>query len=710
MAFERAKEQQAPTWTVGKNSSSQICRLLQQQAEAGVKVFCFDYFDTLAVREVQPEYTKQLAARLHSLLLHDLIPPEQLYAVRQQIERELCEQNAASGKELEFYLPDFAPIYRLRLREQLGNLEPLRNVAQFTELIIAIETVVEMAVQQPCADTVNVLGWLRQQGFRTVLISDFYLPLRSFKRMLGNLGLLDQFDHLYISADYSIAKSSGRLYWKVCRDLNLNAKQLMMIGDNPHSDIFRAKEKGLPCIHLLNPKQHAFYEQWRPEQLAAPKRVQQLFTEAASASSLFKEIGTSLWQFTWKLLRELQQRQVRNVFFLSKEGEFLKKLFDRMQEELFGGQTIRSHYLMVSRKATFLASLKPLEQEDFIRLFYQYRNISPRDFLLSLNIEEGEAAALCAEAGVDFQTRLPDLSTQSAFRQLLDCERFKQLYETRRSSQRRNFIAYLDSFGVEYQQDGLTIVDVGWKGTIQDNLRHILGGRVPMQGFYIGYLTAAPQQEGNRKQGLLFDSSCPQLPYFNVYNNNRSLFEMLLGASHGSADGYFTAEGFARLPNDHRREIRQRIPLQPGELLIAALDMPEERALFEAKIRPIQTQVFEEAGRLNRALLRTGCVLPDAEWFARRHARMVFTPGRKEIDFFERLYHLENFGVFEYTDFRTDARLSLRQRWRNFVTMRKNPAVLEMGTWPPIILRRLGLDFYRHINGPRRHWREFRKR
>ncbi|MCW5199859.1 hypothetical protein VU05_04020, partial [Desulfobulbus sp. F1] len=64
MAFERAKEQQAPTWTVGKNSSSQICRLLQQQAEAGVKVFCFDYFDTLAVREVQPEYTKQLAARL----------------------------------------------------------------------------------------------------------------------------------------------------------------------------------------------------------------------------------------------------------------------------------------------------------------------------------------------------------------------------------------------------------------------------------------------------------------------------------------------------------------------------------------------------------------------------------------------------------------------------------------------------------------------
>ena len=144
-----------------------------------------------------------------------------------------------------------------------------------------------------------------------------------------------------------------------------------------------------------------------------------------------------------------------------------------------------------------------------------------------------------------------------------------------------------------------------------------------------------------------------------------------------------------------------------SELLIAALDMPEERALFKAKIAPIQAQVFAEASQLNRALLRTGCTLPDAEWFARRHARMVFTPRRKEIEFFERLYHLENFGVFEYTDFRTDGPLPLLERWRNFVRLRKNPSMLESGIWPPIILRRLGLDFYRHINGPRRHWREF---
>lgn len=707
------KEQQtsagrSPVWTVGKDDPGAVCRFLQQQAEGGVRLFCFDYFDTLAVREIEPEHTKQLAARLHSFLLHDLLPPEQLYALRQQIERELAEQNAAAGKELEFYLSDFAPIYRLRLREQLGNVEPLRNVAEFTRLVMAMETAVETAVQQPCAEAVKVLAWLRQQGFRTALVSDFYLPGRWFEQMLDKLGLAGQFERVYVSADCGLAKSSGRLYWKVCRDFSLTAKQVLIIGDNPHSDLFRAKEKGLRCLHLRHPKQQAFYAQWRPEHLAAPKRVRQLFTEAAAKSGLFKEIGTSLWLFTWKLLRDVQQRQVQDIFFLSKEGEFLKKLFDLMQEELFGGGSIRSHYLLVSRKATFLPSLRPLEEEDFSRLFYQYRDISPRDFLLSLNIEEGEAAALCAEAGVDFQTRLPDLVSQSVFRQLLACASFRQIYEERRRSQRRNFLAYLDSFSVPYQRDGLTIVDVGWKGTIQDNLRHILGGQAAVRGYYIGHLNSATQEEGCRRQGLLFDSARPELPFFNVYNNNRSLFEMLLGASHGSADGYFTAEEFARLPEGHRREIRQRIPLeQGGGLLAATLDMPEERALFEKKIAPIQEQALAEASRLNRVLLRTGCVPPDAEWFARRHARMVFTPLRKEIEFFERLYHLENFGVFEYTDFRTDGPLQLLERWRNFVRLRRNPSMLESGIWPPIILRRLGLDFYRHINGPRRHWREF---
>jgi HAD superfamily hydrolase (TIGR01549 family) len=696
----------APTWTLGQDAFAQTCRLLKEQAEDGVKCFCFDYFDTVAVREIEPEYSKQLAARLHSLLLGSTLPPEQLYALRQEIERELSAASAAAGGELEFYMEPFARACRLRLLEQLGDLAQLRDEERFTAVILAMETAVEKAVQQPCAEVVQALAWLRQQGLRTALVSDFYLPGRCFEQMLTNLGLHGQFAHCYVSADHGLAKSSGRLYQKICQDLNCQPDELLMVGDNPRSDVTKAQENGLRCLHLRNPAQQAFYRQWRPAELDAPDKVRQRFNAAAATSGLFKETGSSLWLFTWNLLQSLLRRQTQDVFFFSKEGEFLKKLFDQMQTALFGSPVVRSHYLLVSRKATFLASLKPLDEEDFSRLFYFYRNISPRDFLLSLNIEEPLAAELCRQAGLAFQTRLPDLVNQPAFRQLTAFAPFRELYGQRRGAQRRNFIAYLDSFNVDYRNNGLTIVDVGWKGSIQDNIWHILDGRVRMQGYYAGFLDAAVKEPNNDKQGLLFDNTRP-LPYFNVYNNNRSLFEMMLGASHGSADGYFMAEEFASQPDDHRREIRQRIQTASGELLIAALDMPEERALFEEKIRPLQERMLTEAAKLNIACLRSGCAAPDLEWFARRHARMVFLPVRKEIAFFENLYHLENFGVFEYTDFRVGSRLSLRQRWRNFIKMRRNPAMLEMGLWPPIILRRLGLDWYRHINGRRRFQREF---
>ena len=702
------------TWTIGRNPPGQVCEFLQQQADAGVNYFCFDYFDTLIVRDVFPEYTKELAASLHSRLLGHHLPPEQLYAIRQQLERTLCEKNAASGGEFEFYLDSFAQEYRLLLRKELADvaapLTILQQTERFIQQILSIETAVEQAVQRPCPDTIQVLAWLRQQGFATVLISDFYLPGLYFDRMLKNMSLHDQFDHIYVSADHGLAKGSGRLYEKVCSELKCRLEQLYMIGDNPHSDIKMAQEKGLGCTHLRNPAQTSFYEQWHSSDMTSVSQVKKRFAAALPPTGVFKEISSSLWYFTFLLLQELQRQGIEHVFFFSKEGEFLKKLFDRMQDDLFGHRAIASHYFLVSRKATFLASLRPLAEEDFSRLFNHYRDISLRDFLLSLNIEESTAISLCEEIGCDLQTRHQDLQNRDEFKLLLQSDCFQQLYESRRISQRQHFITYLDSYNVDYKKNGLTIVDVGWKGSIQDNVFYILQGYVRMQGFYAGSLTATEQKENNTKKGLLFDDKPVPTPYFNVYNNNRSLFEMMLGASHGSADGYFTPSEFAELPPDHQREIKQRIATGAGELLITTVDLPEERTLFEREIKPVQEQIYRVARSLNRAWLRSNCTLPDPEWFARQHARMVFTPAVAEIDFFAGLYHLENFGIFEYTDFCANDTLSLKQRWHNFRAIRKEPAILEMGTWPPIILRRLGLDVYRYINGYRRHRREFKRR
>jgi hypothetical protein len=100
-------------------------------------------------------------------------------------------------------------------------------------------------------------------------------------------------------------------------------------------------------------------------------------------------------------------------------------------------------------------------------------------------------------------------------------------------------------------------------------------------------------------------------------------------------------------------------------------------------------------------------MLPDAQWFARNHAKMVFTPTRSMVDLFAELYHLENFGIFTFSNFKADNTVSISTRLRNLYNIARNPSILNSGIWPPIIFRRLGLGPLQALDGRRRYYKEF---
>ncbi len=691
-------------WNIEERSFEAVAEFIAShgRSDGEVKIACFDYFDTLAVRTVLPEHTKVLASALLSWLLNTGVSGEEIYAMRREMEKALCESNAAGGGDMEFNLSELAGQFFERLgrtSSRWGAADGSRE--RFIETILSIELAVECGVQRSCRPVVELLEALHRRGLSTVVVSDFYLPAKAFRRMLRFHGIEKYIDHLYVSADYGETKGSGRLYRRILAETGFRAEQALMIGDNPHADIRMAAEEGLQTLRIDNPRQRALYRKWEGQQRDPKKKI--VFTIKEKKGDLFPEMGTTLWLFTCRLFRELRRRGVRDVFFFSKEGEFLKRLFDDFQQRLFAGPVIRSHYLVASRKATFIASLRPLEEEDFSRLFSHYRDISLRDFMLSLNMAEEDARRICVSAGLDFERRLPNLNSQQCFSRLLAEPAFQKAYRRLREEQKAGFLTYLNAFGVDYRRDGLFVVDVGWKGSIQDNIFHILGGEVPVQGFYIGSLIATELSKNNRKEGLLFCDRPELSQYFHVYNNNRSLFEMMLGASHGSADGYIR-ESVSK--SQEKQMSGRRAYAQVGDgrnrVSVMVLDLPEERRLFERMIRPLQRRFLETAAACTSQFLLNGCRRPGGQWFVRRHARMVFRPSRAEVEFFERLYHLENFGVFEYTRFRRENRVTWEQRWANFKGVLLHPDVLESGIWPPIILRRMGVGFLRYYDGWRR--------
>ncbi len=496
-------------------------------------VVCFDFFDTLVSRDIMPEYTKHAAARHLSVLLAGLLSADEIYTVRQNLEIELCERNKASGFDLEFRLPDLAAeLFNTIKSRCTKRAEPLRfSMADFVETVVQVELAVEKMAQVRCDDMVDLLRTLKTHDCRIILISDFYLPLNSFQQLLVHHGIDDCFDHVFVSADKLISKGSGRLYGAVIDKLGVSPSQMLMVGDNAHADGAMARLKGISSLLIDRSDVHTFYEQWQERYVAGPEEVLAangfLDRVRNDGPACFPEIGLSLWDFTHRLFRQLVDDNVSTVFFLSREGEFLQKLFILYQIENFGKITIQSHYLVVSRKSCYIASLRHIDDENFEKLFFQYRDISAGDFLLSLNFSERIAKDLCQKLDVCWETRQVNFPESAAFKRIIESADFRDHYEKLRTSQKENLLRYLKSFGSDINTETLYLVDVGWKGSMQENISRIVAGRGRVNGYYVGLLSSNFEDAKVTKKGILFSEKPVKSSYFDVYNNNRSLFEMM---------------------------------------------------------------------------------------------------------------------------------------------------------------------------------------
>jgi hypothetical protein len=383
---------------------------------------------------------------------------------------------------------------------------------------------------------------------------------------------------------------------------------------------------------------------------------------------LFPELVMPLFYFIETLHATLVEQGIERVYFLSREGQPLMRMFE-MYRERVGGH-ITSHYLEVSRRSTLLPSLAPLAEENFDTLFRQYRRISLLEFLSSLGLEaqtKSIAQALGLSNGAEGR-REEDLPTSPTFAALKALPQFQALYESERVARRSAFIDYLSELSGGTPPARLVIVDVGWKGTIQDNLFALLcrDGDTPVRaltGYYVGLVAEGAAGLNNDKYGLLFSSVKASSPKFRIFSENRALFEVVLAADHGSIVSYETTA-------DSRAQ-----PIR-GEF--------EESEMLAAEVFPVQRQLFKHFERLVVAMPSQGkgSPLPFKD-VVQAHARMVFNPTLRERSWFSSVFHVENYGVFERSGFAAPAsQPKLIQRLRFLKQVLRRRDVGALGFWP----------------------------
>lgn len=629
-----------------------------------------DFFDTIVHRSVPPEHVKKLwAGRLESEL--GIQERGLLYDMRFNIEAQLCQESLQKDNELEFRYDDMIK----KLYALIDGIS--MTFPEFREVSIKIELDLEREVQFLNYKSLEYIKSKRQNGVKVYVVSDFYFSKEMFQSLLEYHQIESLFDDVFISAELMASKRSGRMYDKLKTPLRLSDLSLVtMYGDNKHSDYVNAKEKGLNAILLSSQDAHAYYKNFFNYRTftSMAKSFDNMYLHRADVD--YRALGLSLYLFIQKLHARLVKNGVNTVFFMAREGWFLKRLFDDYC--LMIGNKITSHYFYVSRRATFLPSLKSLPKEDFSRLFRQYIDISPKEFMLNLNFSEKQMSCIATELECDVEEKIQGFNSSEVYFKLRDLDQFKEFYEVNRLTQRDAIQQYWKSFN--YDGSNVYIVDVGWKGSIQDNLVEIFDEHV-FTGFYLGLNFLSCVSESNHKYGILFDQLNNNVACRGFYDECTSIYEVILAAPHGSTQ-YYTKLGEPEISENSY-----------------------ENALYEKQLKRYQQQIYSYVKCFATIAVNSGFARGEIEnYIDREYRAFILSPDKHHLYIYDELSHVESFGVHQVTQFKTES----NSKWKNVKIFICSPRNYLSVFWPAHKLITSGLSWlvpiykaYRIVKGKR---------
>ena len=125
----------------------------------------------------------------------------------------------------------------------------------------------------------------------------------------------------------------------------------------------------------------------------------------------------SLYLFIRELYRKCIEDGVKNIFFLSREGQILKELFDSYLQ-LENNRSIKTHYFYTSRISSFVASLKNIENESFDTLFRSYRHLSLFKFMENCGFQMQEIQPVMDSSDLDFNKKIINIAESDELKSL----------------------------------------------------------------------------------------------------------------------------------------------------------------------------------------------------------------------------------------------------------------------------------------------------
>lgn len=288
-----------------------------------------------------------------------------------------------------------------------------------------------------------------------------------------------------------------------------------------------------------------------------------------------KEWSLLFHEFSYCLLTRCQQLNIKKIYFFTREGAFYLELAKALKNK-FNFHQIELHLLCVSRLATFLASVNLDSDDAFQRLWNIYPNQSPKSFFMSLGIEDSQLKEIYVrDFKGSYDEIIVNIANDSIFKQFLKNRIVRSIIASEISYKKTLLQKYLEQNSF-FQEDRIMVVDIGWRGSIQDNLSIIFPEK-KMYGFYFGLHRFKEKflQSNKFKEAFLFNANCEKSSFiFSCLMRFVLPLEFLSTPAEGSVIGYVSDKDSKIIPKFKRN--------QAEKMMIARIICPFQQSVIES--------------------------------------------------------------------------------------------------------------------------------
>ena len=583
------------------------------------KIISFDVWDTIIKRKCHPEEIKLHTARYILLKYKEQLKEKykNIYEIlkeRDSIEEEICKSNKENGKDDECRIIDvFKKLQEHIFKEEMPDIseELLKEEIEQEKKCIFINP-----------DILPIFE--KYKNLKKYCISDFYMGADSLKILLDYLKLPIKIEKIYSSADYLLNKRTGNLYKQAEKELGITPKEHIHVGDNQYSDIDMAQSLGIETIKTTKTEFEFIPEKGRKFNFDLNSIKKDNKNENNRLFNSGVDLAPLLYFFGYNIVEYAIKNKIDKVFYQTREGETFIKIHELIkQNNPFGVKLPDCETMEVSRMATFSASLKEFSISELLRLWSQYRVQSMKALFKTLAINIEPYKEFLGKYDINIEENIVDPWFDLRVQNLCADKEFTDKIQIELNRKREELLKYFkDKKNIVNDDKPLFVVDIGWRGTIHDNLAYIFTNKT-IGGYYLTLYDFYNLQPTNTYKISYLDD-------ITIRNNEIASIITLLEWIYNPGTGSV-------------------IEYKDGEAIRKAKE--EEKEIVKKYIKPLQEGMLEGAKIINEYMKYHPYEAGETKKYVYELIRKIKTkPSKELVDAYYSMVFNDTFGTAEYVE------------------------------------------------------------